>query len=68
MEKWHRLGGMPFFLGFGLCSLTSLISLYVASKRAPEMAFDQATHPVRECEIIELPLHRTQEQDLGKAA
>jgi len=60
---------MPFFLGFGLCSLTSFITLYVASKRAPEIAFDQATHPVRECEIIELPLHRTHaEADIRKAA
>lgn len=51
------------------CMTFSVAAFVLATRRAPEMAFETTTHPARECEIIKFPLHRTvAAEDLRKAA
>lgn len=46
----------------------SVILTAIAMRHAPEMTFEQATHPKHECEIIEFPLHLVKREEDQKAA
>jgi hypothetical protein len=60
---------MLILLGFGAYVFAAVSIVAVASLRAPKMAFDEATHPAQECQVIEIPFDRLNiVEDVRRAA